>query len=175
MDHIQSAAAKLGVSAALAIFAYARLRKAENPGERWGLQAPTHRFAGMAIVAIYLAWMMGTDLATHWRGPWEFAPWLAAPLAASIMRVLAVCLFGPAAEELVFRGFLYGVLKDRIGVPLTIALTAAGWAVLHVDYSWWVIGIILVDGLLLGVARWRTGSVYLPVAMHALYNLYAIW
>ena len=175
MDHIQSAAVKLSVSAALATFAYVRLRKTENSAERWGLQVPTHRAAGVAIAAIYLAWMLGTDLATHWRGPWDFAPWIAAPLAASVMRVLAVCLFGPAAEELVFRGFLYGLLKDRIGVPLTIAVTALGWAVLHLGYSWWVIGIIVVDGLLLGLARWRTGSVFVPTAMHALYNLYAIW
>jgi membrane protease YdiL (CAAX protease family) len=175
MDHIQSAAVKLGVSAALATFAYIRLRKTENPGERWGLQAPSHMAAGLAIAAIYFAWMLGTDLVTHWRGLWDFTPWIAAPLAASIMRVLAVCLFGPAAEELVFRGFLYGLLKDRIGIRLTIAITALGWAVLHFDYSWWVIGIIVVDGVLLGLARWRTGSVYLPIAMHALYNLYAIW
>jgi membrane protease YdiL (CAAX protease family) len=175
MNHIQSAAVKLGVSAAAAIIVYVRLRRTENAAERWGLQAPTFWLAGLAIAATYLAWMLGTDLATHWRGPWDFAPWLAAPLAASVMRVLAVCLFGPAAEELVFRGFLYGLLEDRIGVPLTIAVTALGWAVLHVDYSWWVIGIIAVDGVLLGLARWRTGSVYLPIAMHALYNLYAIW
>lgn len=175
MDHIQSAAVKLGVSAAAATVAYVRLSRTANPGARWGLQAPSHWPAGLGLAAVYLAWMLGTDLATHWRGPWDLAPWVAAPLAASVMRVLAVCLFGPAAEELVFRGFLYGLLKDRIGVPLTIALTAVGWALLHFDYSWWVIGIIVVDGLLLGLARWRTGSVYLPIAMHALYNLYAIW
>jgi membrane protease YdiL (CAAX protease family) len=38
-----------------------------------------------------------------------------------------------------------------------------------------VIAIIVVDGILLGLARWRTGSVFVPIVMHALYNLYAIW
>jgi membrane protease YdiL (CAAX protease family) len=175
VDHIQSAAVKLGASAALAAFAYIRLRRSPDAGERWGLQTPTSWTAALVIAAIYLAWMLCTDLATGWRGPWDFSPWIAAPLAASIMRVLAVCLFGPAAEELVFRGFLYGLLKDRIGVLPTIAVTAVGWALLHVDYSWWVIAIIVVDGLLLGLARWRTGSVFVPIAMHALYNFYAIW
>ncbi|MDB5721623.1 MAG: hypothetical protein JWP15_2241, partial [Alphaproteobacteria bacterium] len=31
------------------------------------------------------------------------------------------------------------------------------------------------DGLLLGLARWRTGSVLPPILMHISYNLYAIW
>jgi membrane protease YdiL (CAAX protease family) len=46
---------------------------------------------------------------------------------------------------------------------------------LHYTYPWWVIAIIFVDGLILGLARWKTGSVIAPVVMHMLYNLYAIW
>ena len=38
-----------------------------------------------------------------------------------------------------------------------------------------MIAIIFVDGLILGLARWRTRSVFAPAAMHMLYNLYAIW
>jgi membrane protease YdiL (CAAX protease family) len=50
-----------------------------------------------------------------------------------------------------------------------------GWALLHWSYSWAVIGVIVIDGLLLGAARARTGSVVPPIIMHALYNIYAIW
>ena len=50
MNHIQSAAVKLGVSAAAAIIVYVRLRRTENAAERWGLQAPTFWLAGLAIV-----------------------------------------------------------------------------------------------------------------------------
>jgi membrane protease YdiL (CAAX protease family) len=175
MDHIHSAAVKLAVSAGLAAFVLYRLRSSSKPSRQWGLQPPALHAAAAGWIAVYLAWMLGTDLVTHWRGPWDFTPWSEAPLAASVMRVLAVGVFGPIAEELVFRGYLFGLLKDRAGIPLTIAVTSLGWAVLHVDYTWWVIAIIAVDGLLLGLARWRTGSVYVPIAMHVLYNLYAIW
>jgi membrane protease YdiL (CAAX protease family) len=166
---------KVAVSAGFLLVVTARLVRSKQPREHWGLVAPTHLKAGAALVALYLAWMLGTDLVTGWRGPWDFGPWRAAPLAASAMRVLAVCLLGPAAEEMIFRGLLFGLLKDRIGVAATIAVTALGWALLHYTYAWWVIGIIVVDGLLFGLARWRTGSVYVPIAMHVLYNLYAIW
>jgi hypothetical protein len=76
---------------------------------------------------------------------------------------------------LLFRGFLFGWLQPRIGTAFTIAATAASWAVLHYEYSWQVIMVIVVDGILLGLARWRTRSVITPIVMHMLYNLYAIW
>ena len=175
MGHIESAGVKLAVSAALAAFVLYRLRSSNSPPSRWGLQPPVACTAAAAWIVVYLAWMFGTDLLTHWRGPWDFTAWREAPLAASVMRVLAVGVFGPIAEELVFRGYLFGLLRDKLGIAATIAITAVGWAVLHVDYSWWVIAIIVVDGLLLGLARWRSGSVFVPIAMHILYNLYAIW
>jgi membrane protease YdiL (CAAX protease family) len=175
MGHIESAAVKLAVSAGLAAFVLYRLRSSNKPAAYWGLQPPAALGAAAAWIAVYLGWMLGTDLVTHWRGPWDFTAWREAPVAASVMRVMAVGVFGPIAEELVFRGFLFGLLKERIGLVATIAVTSFGWALLHFEYTWWVIAIIAVDGLLLGLARWRTGSVYVPIVMHVLYNLYAIW
>lgn len=175
MGHIESAAIKLAVSAGLTAFVLYRLRSSSKPAAHWGLQPPAQLMPALGWIALYLVWMFGTDFLTHWRGPWDFTPWREAPLAASVMRVLAVGIFGPIAEELVFRGYLFGQLKERAGIAATIAITSLGWALLHVDYSWWVIAIIAVDGLMLGLARWRTGSVYVPIVMHVLYNLYAVW
>jgi membrane protease YdiL (CAAX protease family) len=84
-------------------------------------------------------------------------------------------VLGPLVEELLFRGIIFSWLRERVNVGLTIGVTALGWSVLHYDYSWWVIAIIFVDGVILGLARWRTGSVFAPAIMHMLYNLYAIW
>ena len=91
------------------------------------------------------------------------------------MRVLAVCLLGPIAEELIFRGWLFGLVQKCFGTAPTIVVTAVGWALLHYSYSWQVILVIAVDGILLGVARWRTGSVFAPIVIRVFYNLYAIW
>lgn len=62
-----------------------------------------------------------------------------------------------------------------MGAGPAIIATAVGWALLHYSYTWTVIGVIIVDGLILGLARLRTRSVFPPIVMHALYNLYAIW
>ena len=132
--------------------------------------------AALPWVLLYLAWMFGTDAVMNWRGGFDFTPWQQAPLLNSAVRVLAVCFAGPLLEELVFRGLLFGaLLKTPLKVPGTIIVTAVAWSLLHWDYSPAVIAVIMVQGLILGGARWRTGSVLLPAALHMMWNLYAVW
>ena len=172
MNPIESAAAKAGIAACAIVLLLVRTRKL--PREELGFVHPP-LLPALLILIVYLGWMLGTDALMHWRGPWDFRPWLAAPLAASVLRVLAVGFLGPVAEELIFRGWFLGVLLKKTGPAVAILATAAGWAALHYAYGLEVLGVILVDGLLLGLARWRTKSVYPPIVMHMLYNLYAIW
>jgi membrane protease YdiL (CAAX protease family) len=172
MSPIASAAVKAGIAGAAIALVLVRTRKL--PREDLGFTRPA-LLPAAAILVVYLAWMLGTNAVLDWRGPWDFRPWLAAPLAASVLRVLAVGFLGPIAEELIFRGWFFGVLLKKAGPALAILITAAGWAALHYAYGLAVLGVILVDGLLLGLARWRTKSVYPPIVMHILYNLYAIW
>lgn len=172
MDPIQSAALKVALASAAIAILVVRTRKV--PRDELGILAPPP-WASLLFVAAYLAWMFASDAVLHWRGPWDWRPWIEAPLAASAMRVLAVGILGPIAEELIFRGWFFGILEKRVGAALTIIATAVGWALLHYGYSFAVIGVIIVDGLILGLARLRTRSVFPPIVMHALYNLYAIW
>ena len=175
MSAIVSAATKVAISGGVVALIMFRMSRAKDRDLGWfGIVRP--ELLPTAIFAVvYLGWMLASDQAIHWRGPWDFRPWQSAPLLASAMRVLAVCLLGPMAEELLFRGVIFSWLKERIPLTLTIVLTAVGWALLHWSYSWAVIGVIVIDGLLLGLARWRTGSILPPIVMHAIYNLYAIW
>ena len=127
-------------------------------------------------VAVYVVWMLGTNAAIDWRGPWDFAPWRSAPWLVDIGRVVAVSLLGPIAEEGLFRGVLYGWLR-RVRVPVgpTVVVVAAQWAAFHATYSPLVIALVFVDGLLLGAARHQTKSLVAPMLMHVAWNLYAIW
>lgn len=130
----------------------------------------------LLFIGFYAAWMFGTNAVIGWRGPWEITIWRQSPLFIDALRVLAVGILGPLAEELIFRGLLYGLLsRTRLGVIWTIVFLAGFWAAIHVDYSAMVIGILFIDGLLLGAARFRTGSVLPPILMHVLWNLYAVW
>lgn len=173
MSPIESALMKAAVSGAAIALVLFKTRHMTR--EAVGLVRPVQLPLTLAIIALYLGWMLGTNALLGWRGPWDWTPWLAAPFLASALRVLAVGILGPIAEELIFRGWFFGLLRPRVGVAATILLTSAGWALLHYDYPWTVIGVILVDGLLLGLARLTSRSVYPPIVMHILYNLYAVW
>ena len=89
---------------------------------------------------------------------------------------LAVGILGPTAEELVFRGVLFSrLMTTRLGPVGTIVLLALVWSAIHTSYELRVIAVIFVEGLILGAARWKTGSVIPPILMHIVWNLYAVW
>jgi len=143
--------------------------------EELGLAWPGAKQAGLWL-AIYVVWMLGSNAIWGWRGPWDFATWAQTPLGVAMLRVLAVGVLGPIAEELVFRGGLYArLIGTRVGVTGAVVLLAAGWAVVHTSYSGGVVALIFVDGLLLGAARYYSRSVVAPILMHVAWNLYAVW
>jgi membrane protease YdiL (CAAX protease family) len=128
-------------------------------------------------LAVYIIWMLTTNYFMDWRGPWDFSPWQQQPLYVSIMRVLAVGILGPIAEELIFRGLIFYRLNklNLTNKWILMALIAVFWAAIHIDYSWQVRAVIFVDGILLGVAMLKSNSLVTPILMHVAWNLYAIW
>lgn len=167
---------KVLVPAAIAVFVIVLARRQGLDARRdMGLCWPGAPVL-LGWLVVYAAYMLGTDALFHWRGPFDFAPWRAIPLAVAVARVVAVGVIGPTAEELVFRGYGFARLtRTRLGVAKSIGLLAAVWSVVHIEYGWQVLVLLFGAGLLLGVARHRTHSVVTPVAMHVLWNLYAIW
>jgi membrane protease YdiL (CAAX protease family) len=87
---------------------------------------------------------------------------------------LAMIVAAPLAEEVVFRGFLFkGIENSRIGGTGAILISSLWWTVLHIQYDLYGMGTIFVAGLLLGIARLKSRSLYIVVMMHAVMNLIA--
>ena len=87
---------------------------------------------------------------------------------------VAVVIVAPIFEELWFRGFMFkGIQASRLGTTGAIVVSAAIWAGIHLQYNAYVMAVIFGLGLLLGTARVRTRSIYVPIAMHGLNNLIA--
>ena len=77
-------------------------------------------------------------------------------------------------EETFFRGFLFeGFRHSRIGIAGTIVLTALIWALFHVQYGIYEIVTIFVMGIILGIVRLDTRSLWSTLLMHAFSNLIA--
>lgn len=80
----------------------------------------------------------------------------------------------PIGEECFFRGFLFkGLMHSPIGPAGATLITALIWAVIHTQYEWCGILMIFLGGILLGIARIRTGSMLAPLLMHCAMNLIA--
>jgi membrane protease YdiL (CAAX protease family) len=88
--------------------------------------------------------------------------------------LIGIVVAAPLAEEFLFRGFLLaGLLNSRLRPSGAIALTALAWGTLHVQYDLYGMATVAVIGILLGLIRWRTGSLWLCVLLHALMNVLA--
>jgi membrane protease YdiL (CAAX protease family) len=87
---------------------------------------------------------------------------------------LAFIILAPLYEEILFRGFMFkGIEKSRLGPIGALIITSLAWSALHIQYDFLIIASIFAGGLLLGWARLKTNSIYIPIAMHALQNLLA--
>jgi membrane protease YdiL (CAAX protease family) len=86
---------------------------------------------------------------------------------------IAIALCAPFGEEVLFRGFIFaGLERSRLGAAGTIIVTSILFTGLHIgQYGWVDLAQVGLVGALLGLARWRTGSLIPPLAMHIALNL----
>ncbi len=85
--------------------------------------------------------------------------------------VLAVAVVAPAAEEMVFRGFVYGGLRKKIGLWPSVLLTSICFAVVHLEFHWVHFSQILFFGVVLALLYERTQNLLVPIIAHSIYNL----
>ena len=81
----------------------------------------------------------------------------------------------PLFEEIFFRGFLFqGIRHSKLGAVGAIVITAAVWAMIHMQYNAFQMSLIFLGGLLLGTARLKTDSIQPTIVMHVLWNIIAL-
>ena len=121
------------------------------------------------VVSNFISWLLGRDIVTDFQvdiyRSASAAGWL--PLLW-----LAVVAVTPVGEETLFRGFLFrGWMRaPRDAWPVIIG-TSLLFALMHVQYDWFVIVQVFGFGLLFGWMRWASGSTILTMLLHALINV----
>jgi membrane protease YdiL (CAAX protease family) len=83
------------------------------------------------------------------------------------MFVMAVVV-APIFEEIVFRGYLYAVFKSWAGSFASLVFTAALFAAVHNNVA--VLPSLLILAVGLTIAYEWSGSILVPIAMHATFN-----
>ena len=92
----------------------------------------------------------------------EQRPWVLA------LTMLLACVVGPVAEEMFFRGVLYGAIRYRASRRTAMLTSAAAFAALHAN----PVGFfpIMALGLLLVHVYERTGSLLASIFIHIVHN-----
>jgi membrane protease YdiL (CAAX protease family) len=159
------------------VIVFARIRKGVSIAEYLGLKRITGKqilivlaiMAGFIILSDCLRLLLGKPLYPeqmvnlYSTSAWPALLWV------------SLIIFGPIFEETFFRGFVFeGFWQSRLGPIGAVGLTALAWASLHVQYDFYNIAVIFVLGILLGIVRIKTGSLWSVLIMHAFTNMVAL-
>jgi uncharacterized protein len=156
------------------IIVFAKLRPGLSVSEYLGLRSLSWRsIPVLVLIPIVLAAALSI-IGNYVVKPGEPDPMLDAyrNTAWPALFWIAVVIFAPAFEEFLFRGFTFiGLEKSRLRSTGATILTALIWAVLHIQYNWFGMVVILIIGIVLGIVRTRTGSLWATITIHAVWNL----
>ena len=142
----------------------------------WLALLPVRTTTLLGWVAFAFALLQLADLVTVELGRSSVPPIMETMIETTRYTTLlwfALVIAAPVFEEVLFRGFLFeGLRRTRMGAGGTIVVTTLLWTLMHVaQYDLYFLTLIALIGILLGIARERSGSLYVPLAIHGVNNL----
>ncbi|MDO4507774.1 MAG: CPBP family glutamic-type intramembrane protease [Candidatus Saccharibacteria bacterium] len=147
-------------------------------------ELPTWTDIGLAPVGFIVATILGAILVSMF----SVFPWFDAEQAQNvgfsiymsggerILAFLALVIIAPIAEEIIFRGWLYGKLREKLsgkfseitGVIISILITSVLFGLVH--FQWNVgVNVFALSVVLCGL-REVTGTIYASILTHILKN-----
>jgi membrane protease YdiL (CAAX protease family) len=89
-----------------------------------------------------------------------------------IFVALSAVIAAPVVEEILFRGaFFAALVTSPVGKWGAVLITAALFALMHATSDQWpIVGVLFFMGIMLGLLMLRFGSLWVPIAAHALWN-----
>lgn len=127
-------------------------------------------FVSLAV-AMVLAALTSTLFGEFGSNAGEQAESLAdtAPAWVLVAFALAAVSLAPIAEELIYRGLIWsGLAKRGLSAGAATMASAAIFAALHLEPTRFLL--LFGIGVVLGVVRWRAGSLTAPTIAHAVNN-----
>lgn len=158
--------------ALLALFAQRCGPVAEYLG--WKLPRRADVIVGFITIAVFIAladlvsWLTGHGVVTTFQTDIYTT---ASAQGWLLLLWLSIIVVTPIGEETLFRGFLFrGWFREPKDAWFAIIATGGLFALLHVQYDWFVIAQVFCFGVLLGWMRWVSGSTVLTMMLHGFIN-----
>lgn len=136
--------------------------------------------AALQVLSYAVPYLLGADMTTAAAAQYRSAQSAGVPVWLPLLLTWPGDIAAPLVEESIFRGFLWrGWEASRLGVRGTWLLTSLVFTAYHIEKvigtGPFNIGFVLVQdlllGLLLGWLRWRSGSTFISMAAHLIYNI----
>ena len=124
--------------------------------------------AGFIAVLSIIGWLVSYERPEFMQRLWQSCDNI-------LLLLIAVAIIAPIFEETLFRGLLFnGIQESQLGTGAAIVLTAGLWAMIHAQYTAFDQVSIFLLGIIFALVRISSGSLVLPIALHSLFNTFAI-
>jgi len=180
---VVSMAFNLVVCAGLLLYLH-RLRGL-NPAELFGLQHLHWRSLAMVVLMFTVIILISVNLVSAASVSWLKDVWPdlqpqetvkafqeSGGIGFKILVIIAAVVIAPLAEETLFRGFVYGVLKRYTDAPFAAIASSLMFAIIHLHVGslvpLWMLAVLFC------LAYEITGCLLVPMLLHAIFNAMSI-
>ncbi len=148
--------------------------------------------------ALLLIFMIGSQALTYLldKSPSLFVDPLYDSVSSVWLLIIAMVIVAPIYEELVFRGIIWSALKEQFslryvssslsavearakagkhGALMASLITSLVFAIMHLQYGLYEISTIVLLAMIFCYARYKSGSLWLPILLHIINNGLAMW
>jgi membrane protease YdiL (CAAX protease family) len=142
-----------------------------------GPSDPLHRRIGWLTGPLVLAVVLGLNFAYHaaLESYLQFPEWARSKIGLPIgWAIVTVCIQPAIVEELFFRFIALGTLTRVMGIGGAICVSSVMFGMAHSGVLL-SIPILTVVGAGLGFVRVTSGSIVLPMLLHALHNAVVLY
>ena len=143
-----------------------------------GFQRPASwpRAAGLVIVSLLAIWAMSWVLdlfldATEEQGLLPDG-WDSSRAGAFALNFALIALVAPVVEETTYRGLGFAASRSSFGPLLAVLGTGLAFGLSHGLLV--ALPVLTLFGVILGMLRWKTESLYPPIVLHAVFNAAAL-
>ena len=124
-------------------------------------------FAAITLSSIYSSLLDAVEIVK----PIKSASFTTDNIFEAVLWIIAMAVLPPVLEEAVFRGAILGTMKQYMGKG-AIFFSAALFALMHANFN--QIPVAFAMGLILGWFAYSTGSIVVPIILHACNNLLSV-
>ena len=83
--------------------------------------------------------------------------------------LLHVLIIAPIVEEVIFRGYIYKILKSKLPIIFSMIISSTLFALIHYNVLSYIL--LFVLSIFLTYIYERNGSIIYPIIIHSLFNL----